>query len=154
SFWGWLIGSALLIASYLMNGGPGGGDAEGVNLWIASMGLIIVSVLAAALCLATTVLALRTTGLALHRLPMFAWSVAVASIMWLLTLPVAFGLLVLMYVDHRHAGAISFGAPSMLYANLLWIFRNPQIYVIAIPVIGFFLDVLATASGARMKLRP
>lgn len=153
SFWGWLIGSALFLSSYAMNGGPGGGSEQGVNLWIASMGMIIVSVLAAALCLATTVLALRTTGLSLDRLPLFSWSVAVAAIMWLLTLPVAFGLLVIMYVDHRHAGGLFVGAPSVLYQNFFWLFRNPQIYVVAIPVVGFFLDVLATASGARMKMR-
>jgi heme/copper-type cytochrome/quinol oxidase subunit 1 len=153
SFWGWLLGSAMLIASYAMNGGPGGGSADGVNLWIAAMGLIIVSLLLAAVCLATTVLALRTTGMSLERTPLFAWSMAVASIMWLVTLPVLLGMLVLMYVDHRHAGGLSLGRVNAIYPALAWIFRNPQVYVLGIPVLGFVADVLATASGGRMKLR-
>ncbi len=153
SYWGWLLGSGLLIASYAMNGGPFGGSTEGVNLWIASLGLIIVSVLLAAVSLATTVIALRPAGLYLSRVPLFSWSVLVAALMWLLTLPVLFGLLVLMYVDHRHAGSTSIGAANTLYASIQWLFRNPQIYVVAIPVLGFFGDVLGTVSGARMKLR-
>lgn len=153
SYWGWLLGAGLLIASYIMNGGPYGGDVEGVNLWIASMGLLTLSVLVAAVSLATTVIALRPAGLFLSRAPLFAWSVLVASLMWILTLPVLFGLIVLMYVDHRHAGSISIGSPTALYPSIQWLFRNPQIYVVAIPALGFFGDVLQTASGARMKLR-
>jgi heme/copper-type cytochrome/quinol oxidase subunit 1 len=154
SYWGWLLGSALLIASYIMNGGPLGGSGEGVDLWIAAMGLLIVSVLVAAVSLATTVIVLRPAGLYLSRTPLFAWSVLVAALMWLLTLPVLFGLIVLMYVDHRHAGGTYIGTPTSLYPSIQWVFRNPQIYVVAIPVLGFFGDVLQTVSGARMKLRP
>lgn len=153
SYWGWLLGSALLIASYAMNGGPYGGSTEGVNLWIAALGLIVVSVLAAAVSLATTVIALRPAGLFLSRVPLFAWSVLVAALMWILTLPVLFGLIVLMYVDHRHAGSVYNGSPAAIFPSIQWLFRNPQIYVVAIPVLGFFGDVLHTVSGARMKLR-
>lgn len=153
SYWGWLLGSGLLLASYIMNGGPYGGSTEGVNLWIAALGLIVLSVLLAAVSLATTVIALRPAGLFLSRTPLFAWSVLVAALMWILTLPVLFGLIVLMYVDHRHAGSTYIGSPTALYPSIQWLFRNPQIYVVAIPVLGFFGDVLQTVSGARMKLR-
>ena len=154
SFWGWLLGSALLLASYAMNGGPFGGSTEGVNLWIASMGLIVLSILLAAVSLATTVFALRPAGLYLSRIPLFAWSTLIASLMWILTLPVLFGLIVLMYIDHRSAGSVFVGSPVRLYSSMQWLFRNPQIYVVAIPVLGFLADVLTTVSGARMKLRP
>jgi heme/copper-type cytochrome/quinol oxidase subunit 1 len=153
SLWGWLLGSILLLASYLMNGGPGGGSSEGVRLWIASMGLLVVSVLVAAVCLATTVFALRAPGMSMDRVPMYAWSVAVAAVLWLLTLPVLLGLLVIMYVDNRHAGSIFNGSAGSLYAAVYWIFRNPQIYVVAIPVLGFVLDVVATSSKARGRGR-
>jgi cytochrome c oxidase subunit I+III len=153
SYWGWLLGSGLLLGSYASNGGPGGGSSIGVNLWITSMGVIVISILLAAICLATTVLALRPAGLYLNRIPMFAWSVAVASIMWLLTLPVLFALIVLMYVDHRSAGSVFVGNPAELYDNLIWLFRNPQIYVVAIPALGFIADVLTTTSGTRVQLR-
>ena len=153
SFWGWLLGSVLLIASYAMNGGPYGGSASGVNLWISSMGLIVVSVLLAAICLATTVIALRTDGMSLERTPLFAWAMAIAAIMWVFTLPILGGSLILAYVDHRHAGALTLGGASALFPALSWIFRNPQIYVVAIPLLGFAADVFATSSGARQRGR-
>ncbi len=152
SYWAWLVGSALFIASYLMDGGPGGGSGSGVNLWIASLGLVVLAVLTASVCLATTVFALRTPGLTLSRAPLFAWSIAVATIMWLLTLPVLFGWLVLSYVDHRHAGG-ALGGNAALFGRVGWVLRNPQIYVVAIPVLGFTGDVLATTAQARFGLR-
>lgn len=152
SYWGWLTGASLLLASYAMNGGPGGGSEAGVNLWIAALGLIVISVLLASVSLATTVLALRHTGLSLSRVPLFAWSVAIAAILWVLTLPVLLGLLALVYVDHRHGGS-SYGSNAEIYQRILWVLRNPQIYVVAIPVLGFAADVLSTTARARIAPR-
>lgn len=153
SYWAFLVGAGLFIASYAINGGPGGGREAGVNLWIASLGLITLAILLAAVCLATTVFALRQTGLTLDRTPLFAWSIAVASVLWLLTLPVLIAMLALTYVDYNHA-ATSFGGAEAMWANLDWVLRNPQIYVVAIPVLGFAADVLATTAKARITPRP
>lgn len=152
SFWGWLIGSCLLVSSYLANGGPGGGRASGVDLWVSSMVLVAASILVAAVCLATTVIALRHTGMGMDRVPLYAWSVLVASVLWLLTLPVLIGMLVFTWVDLQHGGT-AFGGNAAIYSHLLWLFRNPQIYVVAIPVLGFFADVLATTARARLAPR-
>ena len=152
SYWGWLMGSILLLVSYAINGGPAGGRSSGVNLFLASFGLVVVSIVVAAIALATTVLALRHTGLSLSRTPLFAWSVAVASIMWVLTLPVLGGVLVLLYVDHRH-GAASLGGNAAIYSRLLWVLRNPQIYILAVPALGFAGDALATTAKARLAPR-
>lgn len=152
SYWSWLVGALLLVASYLMDGGPGGGNGEGVNLWIVSMGILTVAILLAAVSLATTVIALRAPGMSLSRVPLYSWSVAVAAVMWLLTLPVLFAGLVLAYVDNRHAGGV-LGGNAALYPQVGWMLRNPQIYVIAIPVLGFAADVLATTARARIPMR-
>lgn len=154
SYWAWLMGAVLLVAAYAIDGGPGGGRTSGVHLWIAAMGVLVLAVLVASVCLATTILALRTPGLTLSRLPLFAWSVAVAAVMWLLTLPVLLGLLAIMYVDSRHGSGTGLGDNAQLYANLGWLLRNPQIYVIAIPVLGLAGDVLATTARARIAGRP
>ncbi|MBX3313807.1 MAG: cbb3-type cytochrome c oxidase subunit I [Actinobacteria bacterium] len=152
SYWAFLVGAGLFVASYAINGGPGGGRTEGVNLWIASFGLIVVAILLAAVCLATTVFALRPTGLTMDRVPLYAWSVAVAAVMWILTLPVLIGMLALMYVDFNHAGT-SFGDNTVMFGQLDWVLRNPQIYVVAVPVLGFAADVLATTAKARIAPR-
>jgi len=151
SYWAWLVGSLLFIASYLMDGGPGGTSGSGVNLWIASFGMVLVAILLASLCLATTVFALRTSGLSLARTPLFSWSVAVAAVLWLFTLPVLVATLVVSYVDHRHAGGV-LGGNAALAPRVGWALRNPQVYVVAIPLLGFFADVLATTAKARLAL--
>src|SRR3954467_2290855 len=33
SYWAFLVSGGLVIASYVMNGGPGGGSSKGVELW-------------------------------------------------------------------------------------------------------------------------
>lgn len=152
SYWAFLVGAGLFLASYAINGGPGGGRTSGVNLWIASFGLIVLAILLAAVCLATTVFALRPAGLTLARTPLYAWSIATAAVMWILTLPVLIGHLALIYVDYNHAGT-SFGDNTVLFGQLDWVLRNPQIYVVAVPVLGFAADVLATTAKARIAPR-
>jgi heme/copper-type cytochrome/quinol oxidase subunit 1 len=152
SYWTWLVGAGLFITSYAMNGGPGGGRSSGVNLWIVSLGLLVLAVLLAAVSLATTVIALRTPGLRLSRVPIYAWSVLVASVMWLMTLPALFGLLVVLYVDHRHGGS-TVGGNAQLFARVQWVLRNPQVYTLAVPVLGLLADVVTTTAKARLSLR-
>ena len=153
SYWAWLVGSSLVIAAYAIDGGPAGGSSTGVNLFLAAMVLVVVAIVLAAVCLATTVIALRTTGLLLSRVPLYAWSVAVAAVLWVLTLPVLVGSLVLAYVDHRHAGG-ALGGNGAIFGRFAWVLRNPQIYVLAIPVLGFAADVMATTARARLGARP
>ena len=74
AFWTYLIGGGMVVVSYLINGGPFGGNDKGVDLFLASLGMVVVALVLASICLATTVLALRTTGMSLARVPLFAWS--------------------------------------------------------------------------------
>src|SRR4051812_16947412 len=83
AFWTYLVGGSLVIVSYLMNGGPFGGSANGVDLWIVSLALVVASLMLALMCIGTTALALRTSGLTLERAPLFTWSMLVASAIWI-----------------------------------------------------------------------
>jgi len=151
AFWGWLIGSGVLIAAYAINGGPDGGGFKAVDLFYVALALIIVSLLTASVCLVTTVIALRAPGLWLTRVPLFSWSVVVAATLWLLTLPVVLANLVVLYLDHHYGTGAAFAADQ--FAHLGWIFGVPQLYVIAIPVLGAVSDVVATMAGVRQGHR-
>ena len=94
------------------NGGPGGGDADMVDLFLAAHGLMVVGLAAAAVSVATTVLTTRAPGMTMRRVPLFSWSALVASIGLLLLLPVLVGVLIYLFVDHRLAGADAFGGNS------------------------------------------
>lgn len=153
AYWGWVGGAVLLILSVLVGGGPGGDSDTGVRLYIAALGLIIAAVLLAAITLATTVLTYRQSGMSTDTVPMFSLSVLVASIVWLLTLPVALAQIGLAYVDVRHGSGSLVGAGSGLFDLVGWLLRNPQIYVVAIPVLGFVADVIATTAKVRIAPR-
>ncbi|MCU1353629.1 MAG: putative cytochrome c oxidase subunit [Acidimicrobiales bacterium] len=152
SVWTWLVGSGLLAAAYAINGGPGGGRASGVDLFVVALGIVLVSLLLGAVCVATTVLALRTPGMSLARVPLFAWSALVASVLWLLSLPVLFGTLVLAYVDHRHSQT-SFGQNGEIAGHIAWAMSHPQVSLLVVPVLGFAGDVLAATARVRLAFR-
>lgn len=152
SFWGWLVGSGLVIASYAINGGPGGGDQDGVLLSLTSLGVVIISLLGACICLVTTVGTLRTHGLTMLRLPTFAWSLLVASTVWLLTLPVLGANLLLIYLDADH-GAQSFGQPLNMWPQLRWLFEQPAALAVAIPVLGIAGDIVPVIGRSKIAKR-
>jgi heme/copper-type cytochrome/quinol oxidase subunit 1 len=152
SFWTFVVGAALFITAYAINGGPGGGRSDAVDLWFAATGLLIVGLLLGAICVATTVLAVRPRGMRLERVPMFAWSLLCTTVIWLLTLPVMLAVLILLFLDHRN-GQVFFPTGPEAYDQVAWLGRQPQVYAAAIPVLGLALDVAATAARTRIPNR-
>lgn len=147
SFWGYLVGSGMVIGSYGINGGPGGGDAVAVDLWIVSFSFLIFSLLLGTVCLVTTIVVNRTPGMTLFRVPLFTWSMLVAGVVWILTLSVLVGVLVVAYVDHRY-GRTLFGNFD-IYPYVHWVLRAPQVYAFAIPALGIVAEIIPTMARAR-----
>lgn len=150
AFWTWALGSALWIAGYLVGGGPGGSDLRGTDLWLLATALVMAALVLASVCVVTTVLGLRTTGMTLGRTPLFSFSMLVAGSIWILTLPVAIGNLVVIYLDHRYAQAL-FGLDAAILGQLSWLVTQPQLYAIAIPVLGIVGDVVPVFARARQR---
>jgi heme/copper-type cytochrome/quinol oxidase subunit 1 len=153
AMWSWIIGSGLVIASFAVDGGPLGGRTKAVDLTYAGLALVVAALVVATVCLLTTIVALRTPGLWLDRLPMFSWSMLVAGSVWLLSLPVLVGNIVLIYVDHHYGRPAYFGIPANQWPQLSWAFAQPAVYAVAIPVLGIAGDAVATLSGRRQPHR-
>ncbi|MCC5952742.1 MAG: cbb3-type cytochrome c oxidase subunit I [Acidimicrobiia bacterium] len=152
SLWLWLAGMITLIISYAIDGGIAGAEVQATDLGLLALGMVIVGLLIGAMCVATTVTTLRTEGLTLGQVPMFSWSMLVASALWLLSWPVLLGNLLLVYVDHTNF-ATGPGQPSQQFAQIAWGFFLPQIYVVAIPVLGFLGDALPAFARRRQPSR-
>lgn len=152
AFWTWLVAAGIVIASYAINGGPGGGESDGVELWIVSFGLVLVGLLAASVCIAATVLAERSEGMTLTRIPLFAWSMLIATSVWVLSLPVLGANLLVAYIDHRY-GQLLFGLDPDLWPQVAWAFHQPQVYAAAIPALGIIGEIFPVASGTRLRHR-
>lgn len=156
SFWSWLIGSLIVVASVFAGGGWGamdgvtGAERDAMALTLLGTLLVIASLLAGAVNLAATVISLRPAGMSLLQVPLFAWSMLVSAAVWLFTLPVAAANIVVVYADLRGRDPIAFGAPESpgIWRQLDWLFEQPAVYALAIPVLGIAAEVV----GARLQV--
>lgn len=149
--WAYLLGSGLVVGAFAIDGGPGGGDVDGVRLFIAALTLVVIAEAVAWICIATTVIAVRVPGLSLARVPLFAWSGLVAAGVWLVTLPVLVGVLVMTYLDVRYGGSSGFfgGGEATVYARIAWVFSTPAVYAFAIPALGVIGSVVPVFAATR-----
>lgn len=159
--WGYVVGGAITVVSVLAGGGWGavdgvtGDEADAIELTLLGTGMVAASILLGSICLATTVVSLRTPGMGLLKAPLFAWSVLVSASVWILTLPVLIANLVIIVVDLR-GGPQVFGNPQgndertvMIYDQLSWLFEQPAIYSLGIVVLGIVGSIVPVVAGAR-----
>jgi heme/copper-type cytochrome/quinol oxidase subunit 1 len=155
SMWGWLVGGLIFAISLAADGGlgtpPSGGvDPDAAALTIAGLTMVLISLVLAAVCIATTVISLRPAGMYLHRVPMLSWSSLVASVTWILVLPVAIANLVIAYVDFRNPEPVSFGL--QVSRQIQWMLRPPTVFVFVIPALGILGDIVPVAAKVRQNL--
>jgi len=165
SYWLYVAGTALAVASVLSPGGNGQlGSGVGWVLYPPlstredgfSMDLAIFAVhvsgassILGAINMITTFLNMRAPGMTLHKVPLFAWSIFVTAWLILLALPVLAGAITMLLTD-RNFGTTFFdpagGGDPILYQHILWFFGHPEVYIIIVPGFGIISHVIATFS--------
>ncbi|MEM1432416.1 MAG: cbb3-type cytochrome c oxidase subunit I, partial [Pseudomonadota bacterium] len=165
SFWLYVAGTSLAVASILSPGGNGQlGSGVGWVLYPPlstneagySMDLAIFAVhvsgassILGAINMITTFLNMRAPGMTLHKVPLFSWSIFVTAWLILLALPVLAGAITMLLTD-RNFGTTFFdpagGGDPVLYQHILWFFGHPEVYIIILPGFGIISHVIATFS--------
>ena len=184
SFWTTALALVVLLSSTFVPGGSpisgwtaypplsavasaGPGQALGMDLWLASIGLFAIGSLLSSVNTLVTIIRLRCDGMTWGRLPLTVWAWFTAALLSLLAFSVLLAALVLLFCD-RHAGTSFFvptgdlvngtlhaaahpgnGSP-LLWLHLFWFFGHPEVYIAILPGMGLTSMLLANFSRRRV----
>jgi cytochrome c oxidase subunit I len=162
SYYFFLFGGLILLASFLTAGGaPGFGwyayspltsaqysPGIGGDMWIMGLVLAGLGTILGAVNFVTTIVCMRAPGMTMFRMPIFTWNILLTSLMVLIAFPVLTAALLVLEID-RKLGAQVFSAHSggaILWQHLFWFFGHPEVYIVAIPFFGIATEVIPVFS--------
>jgi cytochrome c oxidase subunit I len=176
SYWFFWLASVVMLASLFIQTGPASGgwtsypplsalhDASegsrtGMDLWITSMALFVVSALLGGLNYIATILNLRTKGMSMTRMPLTIWAFFFTAVLGVLSFPVLLSGFILLLFD-RNLGTSFYlsdifiagkalsneGGNAILFQHLFWFLGHPEVYIILLPAMGMVSEILSTNS--------
>jgi len=177
SYWFFFAASIVMLSSMFVETGPfsGGwvaypplsalGDASpgsktGMDLWLISMALFVVSSLLGGLNYIATILNMRTKGLSMTRLPLTIWALFFTAVLGVLSFPVLLSGFILLIFDRNFGtsfylsdifvngvGALpNEGGSAILYQHLFWFLGHPEVYIILLPALGMVSEIMSVSS--------
>ncbi|GEP94908.1 cytochrome c oxidase subunit I [Chitinophaga cymbidii] len=176
SYWFFFLASVIMMSSLFVQTGPasGGwtsypplsalGDASigskiGMDLWLISMAIFVVSSLLGSLNYISTILNMRTKGMSMTKMPLTIWAFFFTAVLGVLSFPVLLSGFILLLFD-RHGGTSFYlselfvqgkvlpneGGSAILYQHLFWFLGHPEVYIIILPAMGMVSEILAVNS--------
>ncbi|MGZ3664971.1 MAG: cytochrome c oxidase subunit I [Ktedonobacterales bacterium] len=132
--------------------GQQGCFAPGANIdfWVLALSLLGVSSILSGINFIVTTLFMRTRGMTIRRMPLFAWMMLVTGFLLIFALPSLTVDGFLLFFD-RHLGThffqASLGGDPLLWQHLFWSFGHPEVYILILPAFGVIEEVLPVFSG-------
>jgi cytochrome c oxidase subunit 1 len=176
SYWFFFTASVFMFISLFIETGPasGGwttypplsalkeasmGSGLGMDLWLTSMALFVVSSLLGGLNYIATVLNMRTTGMTMTRMPLTIWAFFFTAVLGVLSFPVLLSGFVLLIFDRNFGTSFylseifiggralpNVGGSAILYQHLFWFLGHPEVYIIMLPGMGMASEILSNNS--------
>ncbi|HEU4634359.1 MAG TPA: cbb3-type cytochrome c oxidase subunit I [Flavisolibacter sp.] len=176
SYWFFFIASIVMISSlFLSTGAASGGwttypplsalhqassgSQRGVDYWLVSMALFIVSQLMGGLNYVSTILNMRTKGMSMTRMPLTVWALFFTAVLGILSFPVLLSAAILLLFDRNLgtsfylsdiyvAGTIlpNEGGSPILYQHLFWFLGHPEVYIVILPTMGMVSEIMSVNS--------
>jgi cytochrome c oxidase subunit 1 len=176
SYWFFFIASVIMFSSLFVHTGPaaggwtvypplsalhqaGDGSKIGMDLWLISMAMFIVSSLLGGLNYIATILNMRTKGMSMTRMPLTMWAILFTAILGVLSFPVLLSGAILLLFD-RNLGTSFYlsdiyiagqilpneGGSAILFQHLFWFLGHPEVYIILLPAMGMVSEILSVNS--------
>lgn len=158
SWWLYIIGASLAIASLFTGDGPPDtgwtfyvpfSERTTTNVSLAMVGVFILgfSSILTGLNFITTIHRLRAPKMAWKQMPLFVWSLYATAWIQLLATPVL-GITVALVFIERLLGIGLFdpakGGDPLLYQHLFWIYSHPAVYIMIVPAMGVVSEIIPT----------
>ena len=151
-FWMWLGGFVFAMIALINNGGSLGSNSDMVDLFIGAIALMALGLTAAGGAIVVSVLTTRAPGMTMRRVPFFSISALIMSLGLVLIMPVLFGTLTFLFLDHRNARQ-GFGGNIGIYDWVFWVFTQPTTFLFAIPAIGVLAELAPVTFKKRTPAR-
>src|SRR5580765_1100294 len=176
SYWFFFIASVIMFSSLFVHTGPasggwtvypplsalhqaGQGSKIGMDLWLISMAMFIISSLLGGLNYIATILNMRTKGMSMTRMPLTMWAILFTAILGVLSFPVLLSGAILLLFD-RNLGTSFYlsdiyvagqilpneGGSAILFQHLFWFLGHPEVYIILLPAMGMVSEILSVNS--------
>ncbi len=162
SYWTFLFGALVLHFSFLAGGAPNVGwfsyvpmsetfysFSPGINYWAASILIMGIGSVSAALNIVVTTVTMRVKGMKYSRLPLFVWMAFCNSFLILAAFPVLNAGLAMLLIDrllNAHFFTPFTGGSALLYQHIFWVFGHPEVYILALPAFGIISEVIPVFS--------
>lgn len=125
----------------------------GVDYWIWALTLSGVGTTMSGINFIVTIVKNRCPGMTYMRMPMFTWTALCISILIVFAFPALTVVALQLWLDRTlgfHFFTNGDGGNMMMFANLLWIWGHPEVYILILPAFGIFSEVVATFSRKRL----
>lgn len=161
-YWVYLLAGVFLYASFLVGSPPDGGwyayvpfttsdfsPGKGMDFWLLGITFLEISAIGAGIEILALLFKNRAPGMAITRMPLFAWAMLVTSFIIIFAFPTLILGSVLLEID-RKVGSVVYnpdaGGSPVLWQHLFWWFGHPDVYIWLLPGVGIVSMVIATFS--------
>ncbi|MEB3102302.1 cytochrome c oxidase subunit I [Ferviditalea candida] len=164
-FWLFFFGGVLMNISWFIGTVPDAGwtsypplasntySGMGVNYYVVGLQIAGLGSLIGGINFLVTIVNMRAPGMSFMRMPLFTWTIFIASAIILFAFPAITVGLVLLLFD-RLFGANFFevanGGNPVLWQHIFWIFGHPEVYILILPAFGVISEVVSTFSSKRL----
>lgn len=125
----------------------------GVDYWIWSLQISGIGTTLGGINFIMTILKMRAPGMSLMKMPIFTWASLCSMGLVVTVFPLLTATIALLNLDrllNMNFFTTGNGGNAMMYTNLIWMWGHPEVYILMIPALGIYSEVVATFSRKKL----